>query len=87
MTANYTNPQDAIVALAQAVRQVQNAQLSYDRTAYTMQQAAETLERQQALFNEVREEVIRLCPEIINGFSIGETVAVVDGQIHVVKDT
>lgn len=81
----YDNPFDALNGLAMSVRRLQGAKLTVTRASSSLKKATEDLESEQAVFNQIREEVIRLCPEVLEGFQ-RETVAIVNGQVSVVSD-
>lgn len=78
--------QNALGQLSRALNMIENAELNHRRASRAEEEAREKVTDAKAYFNEVRDRVVELCPELLTGFPDGEeTVALVDGKIAVVQ--
>lgn len=85
-TSGYSSPQAAFKALGDALAAVRSSEVRLDDAQTAEAKAKADLQKARNRFNEVRDEVIEICPELLEGYSTGETVGVVDGEVKVVRD-
>jgi hypothetical protein len=81
----YTNAKYALSALGDAVLAVRMAETRLQEAQDQVAKFAKQVDVAREKFNTVRDEVIEMCPEILDGYS-KETVKVVDGKITVVEE-